>query len=281
MTTTAPSDAAADPRDEAIAPLVDGLVEAGFLRRVPPDEAQALERVHTAIAKVTSGETINFGDLLKLIAPEPVEPPPPAAPPAVPAITEAQRAALTKVVEVFGGVVPETRRTLTTPEVARLIEERLTLDEIENLAKKRKEGIRTTVCNHLDVKVEEEAAEARAAGETVELPQRAADGHYIKAGKVGAPGQPQQFSRETRSGSVSVDPDLLRALADDPALQQALADAGVTFTHDDYLAMTRPVRVIDEARVMLHLRQHPSLVHALKLATKTGQPSAAVSMRKA
>lgn len=243
------------------------------------DAAAALERVQQAIAKVAS-DSINFTDLLRLVAPTPVLPPPPAQAPPLPVITDEQRRALARVIEVFGVVVPDTRRTLAVPEVSALIEERLVLDEISELAEKRKDGIRTAVCNHLDCKIEEEAETLRAAGETAELPPRDGKGHYVKPGKVGAPGQPKQFSREVRSGAVSVDVDLLRALADDPALQEGLAEAGVDFTHEDYLAMTRPVRVLDEAKVMIALRSNPSLVHAIRLATKAAPATAAVSMRK-
>ncbi len=242
----------------------------------------ALERVQQAIAKITSGDSISYSDLLKLVAPAPVLPPPPAKAPPLPSITDEQRRALARVVEVFGVVVPDSRRTLTAPEVSSLIQERLVLDEIATLAADRKDGIRTTVCNHLDCQIEEDAATVVAeGGEEPEMPPRDDKGHYVKAGKAAAPGQPKQFSREVRSGAVTVDPELLRTLADDPTFQAELAAAGVSFTHADYLVMTRQVRVVDEAAVMIALRQKPGLVHALRLATKAAPATAAVSMRKA
>lgn len=240
-----------------------------------------LARVQAALAKVSTG-AISYTDLIKLIAPPPTMPVPPAEAPEVPAITDEQRAALDRVLEVFGVVVPDERRALTVPEIGSLVQERMTLDRIENLAKKRKEGIRTTVCNHLDVQIEEEARRAAEAGEPYEMPPRDEKGHYVADGKARAPGQPQQFSRETKSGGVSVDPEALRLLADEPNIHQSLLDAvGVDFTHDDYLAMTSPRRVLDENKVMLHLRTKPQLIHAIAAATTAAPRTASLCLRKA
>lgn len=242
---------------------------------------QGLERVQAAIAKVNEGGVISLNDLLKLVAPPAPIPPPPADPPLPAVITAEQRDALDRLMEVFGVVVPETRRALTTPEVAALVKERVVLDSIEELATKRKDGIRTAVCNHLDVGIEETARTAQEAGEDFEMPSRDEKGHYVAPGKLRAPGEAKQFSREVRSGTVNVDPELLRKLADDPTVRAGLAEAGVTFTHDDYLAMTTPKRVLDEAKVMILLRSRPELLHAIRLATKAGPKTAAVCMRKA
>ncbi len=238
-------------------------------------KTQALAQVTTAIRKVNEG-AISFADLLKLVAPPPPPEVAPAQPAPVPGITAEQRKALERVVEVFGKVVPTERRVLTVPEVGQLIEERMTLDAITDLAEKRKEGIRTTVCNHLDLELEAEATKSGA-----ELPHRDDKGHYVANGKARNPDQPKQFSRETRGSSPTLDPEALRLLADDAGLQAKLAEAGITFTHADYLAMTRPVRVVDEAQVMLHLRKNPHLVHAIKLATTSKPSTASVYLRKA
>lgn len=240
-----------------------------------------LARVQAAIAKVSQG-TISFTELLKLVAPPPTLPTPPAAPPEVPAITAAQREALDRVMDVFGVVVPDERRALTVPEIASLVQERMVLDSIATLATKRKDGIRTTVCNHLDVQIEEEARRAAEAGEPYEMPPRDEKGHYVRDGEARAPGEPQKFSRETKSGGIEVSAEKLKLLADDPNVHQALLDAvSVDFTHDDYLAMTRPVRVLDEAKVMIHLRDNPGLIHAIAAATTANPRTASLCMRKA
>lgn len=248
----------------------------------PTDEdaakSAAIAKVQEAVAKVSQGD-ISYADLLALIAPPPPVPKAPANPPSPAVITDAQRAALARLTEVFGVCVPTERRALSVPEIRSLIDERLVLDEIEGMVKKRKEdGIRPAVFNHFDTLIDEAAAEK---GEDYQLPPRDDKGYYITDEKLTVPDRETAFTRETRSGGVSLNPDTLRLLSSDPGLQAQLAEAGVTFTHDDYLAMTRPVRVLDEARVMIHLRKNPKLVAALQAATTTGPRTNSLQKRKA
>lgn len=249
------------------------------------DEAMSasLARVASAVTKAASGE-ISYSDLLKLIAPEPTTAVVPAEAPKPAVITTEQRVALAKLTEVFGVVAPDSRRTLTVPEIASLVDERVILDEIATLVETRKtDGIREAVANHLDLLIDQEAAEAAQEGREYALPPKDVRGHYVREGRAVAPDKPKAFSRETRSGGVAMDPDVLRLLADDPSLRERVAEvlAGTgTYDHDDYLAMTRSTRVWDEAKVMMHLRTHPHLVHVLKLAITSHPRQASIYMRK-
>lgn len=243
----------------------------------------SLLSVVAAIQRAGKGE-ISYADLLKLVAPEPaaVAVRPEVPKPAV--ITDKQREALTRVRDVFGVVDPSTRRVLTVEEVGQLVDEREVLDEIDKMVTKRKaDGIRQAVANHLDLVIDQEAAQAAQEGRGYELPSRDGKGHYVRAGEAVAPEKPKKFTREVRSGGVNLDPEMLRLLADDPRMVEEVArllGPEQQYSHQDYLAMTRPVRMLDEAAVMSHLRKNPHLVHVLKLATVANSETAAICMRE-
>src|SRR5690242_12450972 len=113
------------------------------------------ESVAKAIEKIQHGE-ISYTDLLKLVA----RPAPTAAPPAVvpvpKVINPVVRAALERLPEVYGKVVPTERRAIQPAEVTTLVEERDVLKTIENAVTERIADIRTTVLNHNDVTFEGE-----------------------------------------------------------------------------------------------------------------------------
>lgn len=222
--------------------------------------------VKTAIAKIEAG-TLTMEALLEALAPDV----PPAAEveaqaPMPVAITPEQREAITKVGEVFGKVVPTERRTLQATEVASLIEEKQTLDELKKMAEARHESIRTTVFNHFDVEAEAEGKAADA--------YRDKRGHYILTGEARAtPEVGKKFTREVRQQGPSLNASALEALARD--------DDFADLTWDDYLKMTTQVRVVDENKVMLALKKKPDLVKAIARATNPGSRTASLNLRKA
>lgn len=228
-----------------------------------PEAAQSTEAlVRQVVAKIEDG-AVSLSDLLKIVAAKPDPLPVPEHLPLPAQITPDQRKALERLPEVFGRVVPVERCSLQPVEVKALHVERETLDEIEKMAAKRKEGIRTAVCNHLDVLFERtQAEEAQAA-------PRDKDGHYVVAGKTPIPDSDKCFSREVRGGAVALS----------PALLQALVEAG-ELEHDDYLAMTTQERVLDENKVMLRLKKKPNLVSVLAKATTVGHSTASLYVRK-
>ena len=114
------------------------------------------ELVRRATDLVATNTSMSMTDLLKALAPAPVSEPSPAKVPAPRKITEKQRAAIERMPEVYGQVVPSERRALTSNEVRSLLDERVTLDEVKKAATARLEDITLIAHNHLDVEVEEE-----------------------------------------------------------------------------------------------------------------------------
>ncbi len=181
-------------------------------------------------------------------------------------ITQEQRVAVERVPEVFGQVIPVERRELTSAEVNSLIEEKETLDELKKMADSRMGNIRITVHNHMDI-------EAEKADLIDDESLRSDQGYYILGGKLrGTSDAPKQWSREVRQTSPSLDTASLRALEDDP---------DVDFDHDDFLAMTTQIRMVDEHKVMMALKKNPQLVMALHAAVQPGSKSASLYLRKA
>jgi hypothetical protein len=217
--------------------------------------------VTTATREKIEAGTITMADLVKEIAPAaPAEEVPENIP--LPAqITSEQRAALERLAEVFGSVEPTERRALEPTEIRSLIEERLTLDEIEKMASGRKDSIKRSVHNHLDVVAEREGSTANAS--------RHVEGHYILGGKTGGHGASKQFVREVREQKPKFVASNLTRLVDEGVLDRA-----------DYLAMTTQVRVVDEHKIMLLLKKRPDLLSVLVKATEPGSTTAAITVRK-
>lgn len=223
-----------------------------------------VEKYAGTISRLNEGKIVKLSDLVKEIAPPPAAPSAPAKTPLPAVITEEQRQALERFTEVFGSVVPTERRALTPDESALLGQERDTVDTVLKMAEARKESIKVTVANHLDVLLEEQGVPKDATKD--------ANGHYVVAQKEPA-ADGFVWSREVRQGSSNLDPATLKALVDDPDFPE--------FTHQDYLAMTEQVRVIEENRFMLHLKKNPQLLRAIQQATKSTPSTAAIYVRAA
>jgi len=200
----------------------------------------------TALKKKVKDGTLDLAELYRLLA-APADAPKPVAKPPLPAvITDQQKEALAKLIEVFGKVVPTEARALTDEEISDLMEERTTLDQIDKLAEARKKEIRTTVLNHLD--------------QDGDGP-RDKEGHILTAGRATSPSHGKAFSWEIGQRGGGLDPASLLALVEDGTIDRSV-----------YLEMTTQVRVIDENKVMLALKKHPELIDALGDAvTKTSQ----------
>ena len=222
------------------------------------------EIVRTAVERqLADGQIVSLADLKKALAQPAVQPPAPAKVPLPKQITAAQRDALEILPTVFGRVVPTEKRLLQPTELTDLHTERQTLDVVEKMAAARKADIRTAVVNHFDV----QAGEAEGAF-------RDSEGHVLTAAKAPIPGTDQAFSWEVRDGSGG---DIT-----DQALQDLVKNPDSSFTHDDYLAMTSQVRVVDEPKLLLHLRKHPELAAELaKAITPKGAPVGSFYVRSA
>lgn len=223
--------------------------------------------VGKAVEKINSG-ALSMSDLLKALAPHAVAEGKPSTPtPTAAVISDDERKALAKVVEVFGQVCPTEKRALLATEQDALIEEKQCLDTVKKMAEKRlTEGIRTIVFNHFDTEAE---ADEDFDPEQVE---RDKSGFLLTDGEAPGTGNTgKKFTREVREGAPTLDVDGLKALADDPDFEE--------FTHKDFLAMTRQVRVVDENRVMEVLKKKPTLVTAIARATKPGKKTVSLNLR--
>ena len=182
---------------------------------------------------------------------------------------------------VFGKVQPDSRRTLTADEVKGLWDERLVLKAIGDLLDSREEDIKTLVRHHLDVDAEESGRAVSKAvidPEThkviVEATPRDINGHYVLAApqqpeRLNVPGTDQAFSREFRTGSISVDADLLLRLHEDGDLSR-----------EDYLSFTREVRVFDKAKALAAISKNPNLLGLLAKISRKGLASTSIQARK-
>lgn len=213
--------------------------------------------VQRAVEALRNGSDDIKSILRDVAQPEDYEPSP-TAPPSL-TLTDEQREALDRVAEVFGSVVPDEVRELTPAEIGLLLTERITLDTVKKMAAARIDAIRDTVLNHSDM-----------AGESEDAPI-AKNGHRARTARISSGEGDKEFSVETRSGSVSIDLDALKALVEDDE---------VDFTHEDYLACTTQTRVFDEHKAMLLLKSKPEAVEAISRATVEGSPSVAVYVRK-
>lgn len=218
----------------------------------------------TEIQKVDVGDAKDLVQVLAKIAPEPTKVPAPSKVPLPRKLTDEQKEALDKFPAVYGQVVPQERRALEVAEASALLDEKDTLKTIKKLAADREQDIRTTVFNHLDVLVEEEGLDESA--------ERDDKGHYVVAGEVfGEDDSPHKFVRQVSEQSPALSEAALRELSEDPEVE---------FTHDDYLAMTSPIRVVDENKVMLELKKRPELLSAIQKAVTPGRKSASLYARK-
>lgn len=217
----------------------------------------------TALAAVERG-ALAFGDFLRSVARRQVATEQVIDLPKPVVLTPEARQGIDLLPSVIdGAVTPTERRLLTQDEVASLMAERIIIDNVTKVLEGRKDAQRAAIFNHLDAELEQ-MGQADA--------ERDAKGHFTVKGEVSVPETGRKFTRELRNGSPSLDAESLLALVDDPS---------VAWTHDDYLACTTQVRVVDEAKVLLHLRKRPEAVAAIAQATKLGSTTASLYVRKA
>lgn len=213
----------------------------------------------TAVATTNVTELLKSGSLVKVLD---------ALKPAVPE-NGARKVHLPKKIEmservrtaverfpatIEKAVTPTERRRLTAEEIASLLDEREDLDLIEKLIKERKDAQKVAVFNHHDVALEDRPDFKADDFEVSE------DGWYIAKCGVDSTQHEKGFVRQVQPGSPVLTAEALEAMVGHHG-----------FTHEDYLACTSAVRVLDEAKVMLHLRKRPEIVTALQEATVRGK----------
>lgn len=157
-------------------------------------------------------------------------------------------------------------RQLTEIELRDLGAEQQVIDQIMKPLEARREAIKETVRHHMDLT-------AVADGKVGPHTERDANGHYVVARKddperVPVPGSNKAWSREYRSGRVEIDGRKLLDLYDDGEI-----------TREQYLAMTREVRVFDEEKALRSMSKDPSLLNVFRKIIKRGRPGTSLYMR--
>jgi len=249
----------------------------------------------SAVTKAVDG-VISLGELLKVLdTPDKAAAIVPVLPKVVVPTSDQANAALTLVETIKAAPVPTERRMLTPDEIKALLDERAQLDEIEKLLKDRKAAMRTTIFNHLDVKTEDGISTLKLMHELREnapetftkvaadsglnpddlpaVPEYMTDAeaeHYLVPGSAGVVDRSKVFRRELRTEAPVLTAEGLAMLEDQGSL-----------THDEFLALTSPVRVVDEAKVLLWLRSHAAKAPLLRDAMTHGSTTASLFVRKA
>lgn len=187
----------------------------------------------------------------------------PQAPlPEKPAVGDDVKRALAVVTDKVNAMrVPTERRKLSDAQQqsagAALAEIRVIQNWIEDL---RKKTIRPMFLHHF-------AGVAEAAGKIDETTARDKDGFFILPGTIKLESG-SEVKAEPRSGSVTLTADDLFDLV--------LAGK---ITKAQYNGWTRQVRVTDEDAILSSLERDPSLAEILKMASKVGTGSVAITVR--
>lgn len=224
----------------------------------PPQVSQEIEKtaVSAAIEKLEK-KSVTLDDLAKIFAPKSLLPVKPVNLPKPTSISDDERLALDHLEKVYGSVVPSARRAITVDEVAKIAEERNTLDQIERIIARRKVDIRTTLMNHFDV-IEEAMARVDDTTPTDK------DGHYLIPEEISIPDSEFKYTREIRQGNPGISSIKLKNLVDEKSWE----------------AMTVEARVFDEHKAILYLREHPELLSKIAEATEPAQVTATLNIRK-
>lgn len=213
-------------------------------------KAAVTELVQRAAELVAAGK-LSLLDALKQVRELPALPEPKAV--RVAPITDGQRAALARLPEVYGQVVPKTPRMLKPLELSKLAEERDTIDEILALVKERKDvSIREAVLNHFDLAAE------RDHGATPGVTPVDANGHYLARDEanrnleIPVPDRDEKWVWQVSDGSVQIS----------SAQLQAAYKAGA-ITREQWMAITKPAEVkreFDEPAARTAIRENPDLM---------------------
>ena len=201
--------------------------------------------------------------------------------PAPVAMTDEVKGALARVAEVFNSVPITSRRALTPTEITSLFHEQETLRIIAKDLTARDEAIKEAIRTHQDV-IAEVVGAARPApvrDESGEIfahaTPRVKDGHYLLAAKnapavTEVPGTNKAYSNEYRTGSISINQKTLTTLA-----------VSNEITRLQYLALTREVRVFDEAKATAAVVKDPSLLTVIRAISERTPPTVALNIRTA
>lgn len=219
--------------------------------------ANALVNALSTTRKVLTEKNVSLLDVLRAIqadANTEVTAPPKVTLPALPKLTTDERAQLATLVEDIDALrLPQTRRKLTAPERARVLEATEKFKGAEKLAKSVVDALKAAFFNHLDLLAEE-------SGEAVPgVTPRDKSGFYLlsdtESGVV--PGEPKKLTREFSNGSVVVTLDGLDGL---------VATGKISAT--ERKKMTRTVEIVDEDAVIQFMADNPDRIPSIVPAIK-------------
>lgn len=201
--------------------------------------------------------------------------------PAPVALTDEVKGALARVADVFNSVEVAKRRALTPREITALYHEQETLRIIAKDLKARDEAIKELVRTHQDVIAEADGS-ARPAplrdesgNVAMHATPRVSSGHYLLASPdvptlTSIPGTNKVYSNEYRAGTVSVNQKTLTALVSTGDI-----------TRQQYLALTREIRIFDEDKATTAIAKDPSLLAVIREISERTPPTVALNIRTA
>jgi hypothetical protein len=238
---------------------------------MPSEPSESIDLIQVKVA-IKEGSIAKIDDVFEAVAPQPVS----ALVGKVPVpveVSDDEKAALERLPEVIGSVVPSERRVLTDDEPDRLLDEREVLKVIEGLVKRRLADISLTVLNHSTVEVEQGATDGLMVGADGK-PLLNKEGQAIRKVKVLPESAALRscFSVETRAGTPVFDLAQFHKDCEDPEVTD--------LTHKDYLNNTTAVRVFDENKAMANLRRDPDLLLVMSRYVKAPVPTVAVYQRE-
>lgn len=160
-------------------------------------------------------------------------------------ITPELRAALRRLPDVFGSVVPTEARKLEKAEIERITEERTIINRVITDLGKRDKAIDEAMRSHMDALARTDApviADGVAKGHRL----LATDGHPFE---VPVEGYEDAWQQRRVAGKAEMSIGLLADLL-----------ASEKITDKEFLSLTVPVRVLDEAKVRQAMRKSPARV---------------------
>lgn len=190
----------------------------------------------------TKWDLAKLAGMLREEAPAPVEPPKIEVTAPV-RITAGLKAALRRLPEVFGSVVPTEPRRLEQAELDRLTDERDVIAQVITALGKRDKDIDEAVRHHMDTYASEDdpvIATGVARGHRL----LAQEGHPFEARVTG---MSDAWQQRRVAGKAELSIGLLADLL-----------AAGTITRAEFNALTVPVRELDEARVRAATRKSPA-----------------------
>lgn len=181
-----------------------------------------------------------------------------------PGLNEAAWDAIEKVAGLLGALeLPNRRRMLSQPEleeITRVYEQlQIAMKGLDN----SRNQIKAAAFNHFD-------AVALDDGKVTVDTKFTSEGWAVVDDRESAKveGLDKKLTREVSGGKLELTIEALSDLVEDEKL-----------TREDYLAMTRQVRVRDEARTLAWLRKNPEKAEVLAEAIQVGKSSAAFWLR--